>query len=1310
MIKRAIGRVLLALGFGFAAGQAMADDIDIYSANTSIVPGAPNVLIVLDNSANWSQSFGSGTKFSAEMVALQQVVGALNTQFNLGLMFYVETGNPNNNTDGGYVRFAIQPMSDSSGNPTNARNCLLKMVGSTSSGTCTPPADTSFYTTFLIGTNPGDKANGGSIGPTMAEAYLYYSGGTPYAGTSKVKADPLAFDPRGTVTNGAVTGSKYLSPIAQGTCQKNFIIVINNGPFQDSSSLTATAMSMLQGAGGDTTIINPPDSTSNNNAGDEWTRFLNKSAVGAVTYTLEVGPATTGQGPYNTALLKSMANQGQGGYYSAISAQTLLDALTRIFNDIQAKNSVFASSSLPLSADNSGAFANQVYMAVFRPDGGGRPRWLGNLKEYQFAADSNGTLTLVDALGQPAAGVSGFATPSAQSFWTSKDTTKAPDAIPPTGTGGFWFFDNKGAGGPYDLPDGEWVEKGGAAQQLRLTYLGYSGVKNVNDTSAPRKVYTCAGGCGSSGVALSAKSFDTSNTAITDALLGTGMVTVSSITSASSINNASIVAGTPVAIASLADLGSKVIQVTTTAAHGFTTGDKVVIQGTGSSTYDSINAATPWTITVTGSTTFTFTVSGGSTPNINPAPAAAGAYKNTTTATVTTASAHGFVAGQKITVGGASPSGFNAVATVISAPDTTHFSYTLPAALGGAASTAGTSTSNTATVVATGHGFTTGQSITIAGATPSGYNGVWPVTVVDANTFTYAYNVAAPLASASGTLTASVGGGRTTLINWVRGLDTQDENGDGRVDDVRASIHGDVLHSRPVVINYGSPTTSNNVYVFYGGNDGVFRAIKGGQAAGDGVEQWAFIPQEFFGKLKRLYDNSPTVLYPSTPAGLGATKRDYFWDGPVTSYVERNSTGGVGKALLFLTVRRGGRFIYAFDVTVATDPKFLWKKGCSDSTDASCDSGFTELGQTWSAPQVARIRANTNPVVIFGAGLDATSEDTEPPAATDTKGRGVYVLDAITGATLWTAGNSAMSPNVTVSGMNWSIASDVLIADRSLDGFADRVYMADVGGNVWRIDLADLMSNWAVWKIASLADRGSVASSRKFLFSPDVVFGSNFDSVVIGSGDREHPLATSGSYNVTNRAYMIKDPNTGILGANLDVFDHCGATVTSTCSNLFDATGSTSVPTDAKGWLYALMPGEKVINGPIVIAGNMIFGTNQPCISGKLNDDGTCASSSGGTLSCTGNLGVARRYDISYLNAAPVLYTNSSGTAVASQLAAGGGFLPSPVAGVVEITTGGQTKNYIFVTDNPLNPGGIIKPTINVPKKRFRNYWREKLE
>jgi len=65
-----------------------------------------------------------------------------------------------------------------------------------------------------------------------------------------------------------------------------------------------------------------------------------------------------------------------------------------------------------------------------------------------------------------------------------------------------------------------------------------------------------------------------------------------------------------------------------------------------------------------------------------------------------------------------------------------------------------TSTGATATAVCTAHGYTTGQSIKISGATPTGYNNLYaPITVIDANTFTY--TVASGLASpATGTITA----------------------------------------------------------------------------------------------------------------------------------------------------------------------------------------------------------------------------------------------------------------------------------------------------------------------------------------------------------------------------------------------------------------------------------------------------------------------------------------------------------------------------------------------------------------------------
>jgi type IV pilus assembly protein PilY1 len=1311
------------------SGSSLAEDIDIY-ATPPRDPGAPNVLIVLDSSGNWGQAFGGSTKFAAEKAALAQIVNALNTQFNLGLMMYTESGGSNTGPDGGYVRFAIQPMSDANGGPTNARNCLLKMIGATPSTPCSGPG-TSYYTDLDKSTGTGDGSNSGKIGKTMAEAYFYFAGVNAYTGNNKTKADPLAF------TSGSNIGPTYKSPIGDASCAKNFIIVINNGPFSDSQSDTADATSRLSSSSGNTAVISPPDNgSSNNNEADEWTRFLHQSDVQAITYTVEVGPVASGkstypqsQGFYNTALLQSMGREGKGGYYSAIDAQTLLDALTRIFNDIKSVNSVFASSSLPLSADNSGAFSNQVYMGVFRPDAGGNPRWLGNLKQYKFAADSNRNLTLVDANGQPAGGASGFAQPDAVSFWTSKDTSKAPDAAfaaatnATTGsTGGFYFFDSKGSGLSYDSPDGEWVEKGGAAEQLRLAYLGYGNRGGIGDTNAStlnslsaRKVYTCTGTCLSDGTLTA---FDNTNTTINSnpgAFGISSVITVSRITSKQAVS--SLTAGSVASVNSVTSLtvASSVAMVTTSSNHGYKNGDYVTIDG-------SSIAATNGTFQIvsTGNKSFTYPVSvisGTASGTIT-------ATQAGTTATVTTPVAHNISANTTVTIAGAvcpyvSPAtscALNGTYTVLSspAPTSTTFSYTL-ASPGVGATATGTITvaSPRARVYADTYGYANNDSVTIAGA--GSYNGA--VTALNVQTgyfeFTYSGTPLADITSSGITATnpAAVSRQFDLLLKWVRGQDTQDENGfkvAGANTDVRASIHGDVLHMRPAVINYGTPSTSSNVYVFYGGNDGVFRAVKGGQAATDGKEQWAFIPQEFFGKLRRQFTNSPTILFPSTPASLTPTpagtcdpttaacaqKRDYFWDGPVNTLVERNTDGTVKTAILYIGTRRGGRFIYALDVKNPSSPKFLWRKGCTSPSltdDSTCDSAFTELGQTWSTPQVATVHDGTDAgkkVLIFGGGYD-TAEDADSPPAQDTKGRVIFVLDAATGAPLWSGGVSTGAANQVSANVKFSIAGDVLVVDRNSDGFADRVYAADIGGNVWRADIQDAdMSKWKMWHIASVGDRNAAATTRKFLFGPDVVFGTNFDAVVIGSGDREHPLAGNPANSAVNRVYMFEDPNTGYVGGDVNITE----------SQLANVTSSTTVGPTAKGWFFDLAAGEKVINGPLVLLnGTMVFGTNQPDTS---------------DLSCPGNLGIARRYAINFLNggAATGGFTDANGNASKFQVAPGGGFLPSPVEGVVEIPdANGVMQRYMFAVDNPLN-GPPLPNTVAVTHKRFRTYWHEVLE
>ena len=65
------------------------------------------------------------------------------------------------------------------------------------------------------------------------------------------------------------------------------------------------------------------------------------------------------------------------------------------------------------------------------------------------------------------------------------------------------------------------------------------------------------------------------------------------------------------------------------------------------------------------------------------------------------------------------------------------------------------------------------------------------------------------------------------LMRWIRGQDSYDEDGDGDRFEARRWLIGDLLHSRPLAINYGAPRGSGysagnpDIRIFFGTNDGV---------------------------------------------------------------------------------------------------------------------------------------------------------------------------------------------------------------------------------------------------------------------------------------------------------------------------------------------------------------------------------------------------------------------------------------------------------------------------------------------------------
>ena len=472
-----------------------------------------------------------------------------------------------------------------------------------------------------------------------------------------------------------------------------------------------------------------------------------------------------------------------------------------------------------------------------------------------------------------------------------------------------------------------------------------------------------------------------------------------------------------------------------------------------------------------------------------------------------------------------------------------------------------------------------------------------------------------------------------SIINWSKGIDLEDADNDDDDDttDIRPNVHGDVIHSQPVVINYGG---SKGPYVFYGSNDGMFHAVKGGivektvdSSSKDGEEIWAFTAPEHFPQLKVLYDNL-------TLTG-GFDNKPYFFDGSVGSYVVYDGNNEVSSAIIYLTARRGGELLYALDVTDPEAPLIKWHK-------SSADNGYSELGQTWSKPVVTKLKVGTDDKIVLMMGLGYDPDVDDGPSVTRTQGRGVIIIDALTGEDIWqVTSGSVSSPSGTVlseANMTFSVPSDLAVVDRDGNGYSDRAYFGDTGGQLWRLDIGSAtLGDWKATRLFKFA-----TSSQRFLNTPDVVESPEgiYDMIIIGSGNREKPVDTS----VQNHMVFYRDydqSTTSTSTTTLTLGDLAAATtVVSGSTEAFDPDADISSNSKfLKGWYLTLESGEKVVTSALTTNQVATFATNLP----------------GQNDACT-DLGEARIYKInpfSVLGKAP-----GEKNYVTVE---GGGFLPPPV-------------------------------------------------
>ncbi|MBL1278388.1 MAG: hypothetical protein COB30_020130 [Ectothiorhodospiraceae bacterium] len=494
------------------------------------------------------------------------------------------------------------------------------------------------------------------------------------------------------------------------------------------------------------------------------------------------------------------------------------------------------------------------------------------------------------------------------------------------------------------------------------------------------------------------------------------------------------------------------------------------------------------------------------------------------------------------------------------------------------------------------------------------------------------------------------------------------------IDAVRAFKLGAPLHSQPALVTYGGTEDSPDLTLFVGTNDGFLHAINASNYEGqiNGEEKFAFIPKELLGNLANLNKTTAGAMIYGLDGGISVWVKEDTSDTDVTI---DTSDGSGDHVYLYIGMRRGGNNYYAMDVTDRDAPQLKWviQGGTEGGTERT--TGFGELGQSWSKPSLATIQYNgsSRKVVIFGGGYDAAqdanpinnAEVTVPGTVpgtttsvdhTDTIGRAIYIVDADDGELLWSAGPTDSGATLELSSLTHSIPSDVQLLDSDLDGYIDRLYVADISGQLFRFDFesSDLTATGSGITgsgvvLASLSGN-TESENRRFYYAPDVVIAQEpgtapYVAINIGSGYRAHPLnprLSDGTLAplVDDRFYSLRDPfnvrgpipedttvTTPIVNSDLfDVTDSLASTDTEV-TELADAI------TDAKGWYLELNgTGEKVLAPAITINGEIYFTTYTPP---AINPDPD---------SCTPDVGTGLLYQVSLFNAMPTRTRTGTGT------------------------------------------------------------------
>jgi hypothetical protein len=147
-----------------------------------------------------------------------------------------------------------------------------------------------------------------------------------------------------------------------------------------------------------------------------------------------------------------------------------------------------------------------------------------------------------------------------------------------------------------------------------------------------------------------------------------------------------------------------------------------------------------------------------------------------------------------------------------------------------------------------------------------------------------------------------------------------------------------------------------------------------------------------------------------------------------------------------------GNFYFALDVTDPGNPQPLWE--------------FTHdrMGETWSVPVIGKINKSGDDswAAFMGSGYDNVEGSGQ-------QGNVFYAVDLETGLSFWEfeAGEVDTSP-VEFWNVNNAFTGSPSLIDVNSDGYSDRVYIGDLDGRMWKIDVSPNFVDASSWSAEAI--------------------------------------------------------------------------------------------------------------------------------------------------------------------------------------------------------------------------------------------------